>query len=150
MTKYEQLKENMVVAMKNHDKETLSTIRMLKSAIDLYKINNKMDRFDVPDEVVIEVSSKQVKTHKESIIEFLSAGRKDLAEALEREIKIISQYLPTQLSEEEVRVKINEIFDEVKPEGMKDMGKIMSLANEKLKGMADFKLISEIVKEKLN
>lgn len=147
MTLYEKINEAMKEAMKNHDKDTLSTIRLLKSAIDLQKINNKLE--EVTDEVVIEVASRQVKQHRESITEFRSAGRDDLADNLEREIAIISNYLPKQLSKEEIETEIDKIFEEVKPEGKKDMGKIMKEANARLKGKADFKLVSEIVNSKL-
>ncbi len=146
---YEKINEAMKEAMRAKDKETLSTIRLLKSAIDLARINGKTREGECPDELVIEVASKQVKTHKESIEEFRNAGRNDLAEALEKEVKIIMAYLPEQLSGEEVEEEINKIFDEVKPEGKKDMGKIMKEANAKLKGKADFKLVSEIVNKKL-
>ncbi len=149
MTLYEQITTDMKNAMKNHDKETLSTIRLLKSAIDLYKINNKMDRSNVSDDVVIEVASKQVKTHRESIIEFTKAGRMDLVEGLNKEIEIISKYLPTQLTKEEIETEINKIFDKVKPESKKDMGKIMKEVGVTLKGKADMKLVSEIVTQKL-
>lgn len=148
MTLYEQITEKMKNAMREKDKDTLSTIRLLKSAIDLNRINNKLP--EITDEVVIEVASKQVKTHKESIEEFRSAGRMDLVEGLEKEIKIISEYLPEQLSKEELEIEIDKIFEMVKPEGKKDMGKIMKEANTILKGKADFKMVSEIVNNKLD
>ena len=147
---YEQLTSDMKEAMKNRDKETLSTIRLLKSAIDLYKINNKMDRSTVSDDVVIEVASKQVKTHKESVIEFRNAGREDLASKLENEIKIIKKYLPEQLSKEEIEKIIDDIFKKVEPTGKSDLGKIMKEANILLKGKADMKTVNEIVMSKLS
>lgn len=144
---YSTINNDMKEAMKSHDKETLSTIRLLKSAIDLQKINNKLS--EITDDLVIEVASRQVKQHKESITEFRNAGRNDLADNLEREIKLISKYLPEQLSKEEIEKELDKIFEEVKPESKKDMGKIMKEANIKLKGKADFKLVSEIVNSKL-
>ena len=149
MALYSKLNENMKNAMRIKDKETLSTIRLLKSAIDLARINSKTRTDECPDDLVIEVASKQVKTHKESIEEFRKARRNDLADALEKEIKIISEYLPEQLSESEVEAEINKIFETIKPEGKKDMGKIMKEANIVLKGKADFKLVSEIINKKL-
>lgn len=149
MTLYEKLTEDMKNAMRTKDKETLSTIKLLKSAIDLAKINNKTRNDEVDDDLVIEVASKQVKTHKESIDEFRNAGRDDLADGLEKEIKVISAYLPEQLTKEEIENEISKIFEEIKPEGKKDMGKIMKEANVRLKGKADFKLVSEIVNNKL-
>lgn len=147
MALYDNINNDMKEAMKSHDKESLSTIRLLKSAIDLQKINNKLE--EINDDLVIEVASRQVKQHKESITEFRSAGRNDLADNLEREIKLISKYLPEQLSKEEIEKEIDKIFEEVKPESKKDMGKVMKEANIKLKGKADFKLVSEIVNSKL-
>lgn len=144
---YSTINDDMKEAMKSHDKETLSTIRLLKSAIDLQKINNKLS--EITDDLVIEVASRQIKQHKESIIEFRNAGRNDLADNLEREIKLISKYLPEQLSKEEIEKELDKIFEEVKPESKKDMGKIMKEANIRLKGKADFKLVSEIVNSKL-
>lgn len=144
---YSTINNDMKEAMKSHDKETLSTIRLLKSAIDLQKINNKLS--EITDDLVIEVASRQVKQHKESITEFKNAGRNDLADNLEREIKLISKYLPEQLSKEEIERELDKIFEEVKPESKKDMGKIMKEANIRLKGKADFKLVSEIVNSKL-
>ncbi|MBQ3142807.1 MAG: GatB/YqeY domain-containing protein [Bacilli bacterium] len=148
MTLYEKISSDMKTFMVNKDKENLSTIRLLKSSIDLARINNKLD--EITDDLVIEIASKQIKTHKESIEEFKKAGRDDLVSGLEREINLISNYLPEQLSEEEVRKEIDNIFDIVKPNGKSDMGKIMKEANLKLKGKADFKLVSQIVQDKLS
>ena len=148
---YDTIMTDMKDAMKSHDKETLSTLRFLKSAIDLFKINNKMDRTDSPsDEVVIEVVSKQVKTHKESIEEFKKAGRTDLVENLLKEVEVLSKYLPEQLSEDEVRSKIEEVISSINATSMKDMGAIMKALNPIFKGKADMKLVNTIVKEKLN
>lgn len=147
MTLYEKINDAMKEAMKNHDKDTLSTIRLLKSAIDLQRINNKLE--EITDDLVIEVASRQVKQHRESINEFRNAKRDDLADNLEKEIAIISNYLPEQLSKEEIEAEIDKIFEEIKPEGKKDMGKIMKEANIRLKGKADFKLVSELVNNKL-
>ena len=148
---YDTIMTDMKDAMKSHDKETLSTLRFLKSAIDLFKINNKMDRTDSPsDEVVIEVVSKQVKTHKESIEEFKKAGRTDLVENLLKEVEVLSKYLPEQLSEDEVRSKIEEVISSINATSIKDMGRVMKELTPIFKGKADMKLVNEIVREKLN
>lgn len=148
---YDTIMTDMKEAMKSHDKETLSTLRFLKSAIDLFKINNKMDRTESPnDDTVIEVVSKQVKTHKESIEEFKKAGRNDLVENLLKEVQVLSKYLPEQLSENEVRSKIDEVISSVKASSIKDMGKVMKELTPIFKGKADMKLVNTIVKEKLN
>lgn len=148
---YDTIMTDIKEAMKSHDKETLSTLRFLKSAIDLFKINNKMDRTESPnDDTVIEVVSKQVKTHKESIEEFKKVGRNDLVENLLKEVQVLSKYLPEQLSEDEVRSKIDEVISSVKASSIKDMGKVMKELTPIFKGKADMKLVNTIVKEKLN
>ena len=151
MELYNKLSKDMMDAMKSHDKDTLSTLRLLKSAIDLYKINNKMDRLESPsDEIVIDVVSKQIKTHKESIEEFKKGNRQDLIDSLNREITVLSEYLPEQLSEEEIRKEIDKVFEEVKPTSMKDMGALMKELTPVLKGKADMGLVNKIIREKLN
>lgn len=148
---YDTIMTDIKEAMKSHDKETLSTLRFLKSAIDLFKINNKMDRTESPnDDTVIEVVSKQVKTHKESIEEFKKAGRNDLVENLLKEVQVLSKYLPEQLSEEEIVNIINQVFEEVNPSGIKDMGKVMGIVTPKVKGKADMSVVSALIRNKLN
>ncbi len=146
---YEQVTEDMKSAMKSKDKDSLNTLRLLKSAIDLYLVNNKLERNNASDEVVIDVVSKQVKTHKESIEEFKKGNRQDLVDGLLREIELLSKYLPEQLSEDDVRKEIDKAFDKLKPTSMKDMGNIMKELGPVLKGKADMKLVNSIVKEKL-
>ncbi len=147
---YETISNDMKEAMKAHDKDSLNTIRLLKSAIDLYLVNNKMDRNTCSDEVVIDVVSKQVKTHKESIEEFKKGNRQDLVDGLLKEIKLLSKYLPEQLSEEEVRKEIDKAFDKIKPTSMKDMGALMKELTPILKGKADMSQVNAIIREKLN
>ena len=147
---YDKISKDMVEAMKNKDKDSVSTLRLLKSAIDLYLINNKMDRHDASDEVVIEVISKQVKTHKESIEQFKAGNRQDLIDGLNREIELLSKYLPEQLTEEELNKIIDEVFDKVKPTSMKDMGAIMKEIKPLVTGKADMKEVNNIIKSKLN
>ena len=145
---YETITNDMKEAMKSKDKDSLNTLRLLKSAIDLYLVNNKLDRGNASDEIVIDVVSKQVKTHKESIVEFQKGNREDLVKGLEREIALLSKYLPEQLSEDEVKAEVDKAFDKVKPSSMKDMGLIMKELSH-LKGKADMKFINQIVKSKL-
>lgn len=147
---YETITNDMKEAMKSKDKDALNTLRLLKSAIDLYLVNNKLDRNNASDEVVIDVVSKQVKTHKESIEEFKKANRTDLVEGLEKEITLLTKYLPEQLSEEEVRNVVDQVFEQVKPTSMKDMGALMKELTPLLKGKADMKLVNTIIREKLN
>lgn len=142
----EKLKQDMVEAMKNKEKERLTVIRMVKAAMDQEHIDRKRE---INDELLIDVVNKQIKMRKDSIAEFDKAGRTDLSEKTQSEVDILMAYLPEQLSNEEVVKIIDEIFAEVKPEGQKDMGKVMKEATAKLKGKADMKEVSNIIKEKL-
>lgn len=147
---YETISNDMKEAMNPHDKDSLNTIRLLKSAIDMYLVNNKMERNSCSDEIVIDIVSKQVKTHKESIEEFKKGNRQDLVDKLLKEIDLLSKYLPKQLTEEEINSEIDKVFDKVKPTSMKDMGLIMKELTPIFKGKADMKTVNEIVRSKLN
>ena len=138
--------KDLMEAMKNKDKETLSVLRMVKGAIQLEEINVKRN---LNDDEVIGVLAKQIKTRKESIAEFEKAGREELKEQTEKEIEILNKDMPEQLSEEEILKVIDEVFEEVKPESKKDMGKIMGIVNPKLKGKADMSFVSKTIQEKL-
>ena len=142
----EKLKQDMIEAMKNKEKEKLTVIRMVKAAMDQEHIDRKRE---INDELLIDVVNKQIKMRKDSIAEFDKAGRTDLSEKTQSEVDMLMAYLPEQLSSEEVVKIIDEIFAEVKPEGQKDMGKVMKEATAKLKGKADMKEVSNIIKEKL-
>ena len=142
----EKILNDLVSAMKNKDKETLTVLRMVKGAIQLEEINKKQE---LNDEDVIAVLSKQIKTRKESIVEFEKASRNDLITQTQSEIDILSKYMPEQLSEEEVLKVIDEAFDILKPEKPSDMGKLMGFVTPKLKGKADMSFVSKTIKEKL-
>lgn len=138
---------DLVTAMKNQDKETLSVLRMVKGAIQLEEINTK---HELSDDEFIGVVGKQIKTRKESISEFEKAGRTDLIEQTSKEIEILNKYMPEQLSEEEVLKVIDEAFENVKPSAQSDMGKLMGYVNPKLKGKADMSFVSKTIKERLS
>ena len=134
-------------AMKSQDKEKLAVLRMVKGAMQLEEINKKQE---LNDEDVIAVISKQIKTRKESIVEFEKGNRSDLIEKTQAEIKILEEYMPEQLSEEEVNKIIDEAIEQVNPQAPSDMGKIMGIVTPKLKGRADMSSVSKIVKEKIS
>ncbi|MBR6137668.1 MAG: GatB/YqeY domain-containing protein [Bacilli bacterium] len=142
----EQLDKDMIEAMKAHEKEKLNVIRMVKASLKQEQIDHKKE---INDELLIDVVNKQIKMRKDSISEFEKGGRQDLIDATQAEIDILMKYLPEQLGAEEVAKIIDEIFAEVKPEGQKDMGKVMKEAQAKLKGKADMKEVSSIIREKL-
>lgn len=143
----EKLNKDMIEAMKAGEKERLTVIRMVKAALKQEEIDHKKE---VNDDLLIDVVNKQIKMRKDSITEFEKGGRQDLIDATQKEIDILMAYLPEQLSHEEVVKIIDEIFEEVKPESMKDMGKVMGPAQSRLKGKADMKEVSTIIREKLN
>jgi len=142
-----QILEDLKTAMKNQDKETLAVIRMVKGAIQMEELNTKKE---LSDEEVIGIIAKQIKTRKESIAEFEKGGRNDLISKTESEIEILEKYLPEQLSDDEVLAIIDEAFNDVKPESMRDMGKLMGYLNPKLKGRCDMGNVSKIIRERLS
>lgn len=146
MSLVEKLGKDIVVAMKEKDSLKLSVLRMVKGALQLEHINNKKE---LDDDLFIDVVSKQIKQRNESLEEFTKANRNDLAEKVESEIEILKTYLPKQLSKEEVEKTIEEAFIKVKPQGAKDMGLIMKEVTPLLKGKADMKEVSNIIKSKL-
>lgn len=142
----EKLKADMVLAMKNKDKDRLTVIRMVKASMDLEHIDHKRE---INDDLLIDVVNKQIKMRKDSIAEFEKGNREDLIAKTKEELKVLEEYLPEQLSMDEVVKEIEAVFDLVKPESVKDMGKVMKEATSRLKGKADMKTVSEIIKEKL-
>ena len=142
----EKLEKDMIESMKSGAKDRLTVIRMVKAGLKQEEIDHKKE---INDELLIDVVNKQIKMRKDSITEFEKGGRQDLIDKTQAEIEVLLEYLPEQLSQEEVLKIIEEIFAEVKPEGPKDMGKVMGAAQAKLKGKADMKEVSTIIREKL-
>lgn len=142
----EKLKQDMIAAMKAKDKDRLTTIRMIKGDLDKEHIDKKRE---INDDLLIEVVNRGIKQRKDSIVEFEKGGRDDLIQKTQAELEILQSYLPAQLSEEEIVSIIDEAFQIVNPEGPCDMGKIMKEVQPKLKGRADMKEVSEIIKAKL-
>lgn len=142
----EKLQKDMIEAMKNKEKDRLTVIRMIKAGMKQEIIDHKKEE---NDDLLIDVVNKQIKMRKDSIEEFKKAERNDLVDKTQFEIDILMTYLPEQLSEEEVDKALDEIFDEVKPESQKDMGQIMKLAGERLKGKTDMKEVSNKVRQRL-
>lgn len=143
----EQLKKDMVTAMKEKDKERLTVIRMLKAAIDKERIDKKIE---VTDDVFLKVLEHEVKMRKDSKEEFVKAERKDLVDKMEKELSILEKYLPEQLTEEEVQKIIEEAINEVGAETMKDMKKVMEYVNPKVRAKYDMKEVSGMIRAKLS
>ena len=141
------INDDMKLAMKSQDKEKLSVIRMLKSAIQLVAIEKK---HDLSDEEVIDVLSKQIKMRKDYIEEFLKANRADLVNQYSSEIDVIMSYMPEQLDINDVTKIIDDAFNMVNPTSAKQMGLIMKEVTPKVKGKFDMGEVSKIIKEKLS
>ncbi|MBQ1868027.1 GatB/YqeY domain-containing protein [Selenomonas sp.] len=143
MSLKEQLTNDMKEAMKNHDKDRLAVIRMVRGAIRQQEIDGQKE---LGDEDVIAVLSKEVKMRKDSMEEFKKGGREDLVEKTQAEIDVLMPYLPAQLSEEEVRELVKAAVEQTGAATPKDMGKVMGALMPKVKGRADGKLVNTIVR----
>ena len=138
--------EDLKLAMKSGDKFKLSVLRMLKSALQLESISKK---HELSDDEVMSVIKKQVKTRKDSIEEFKKYNKTEEVAKLEQEIEILNAYLPEEMTEEEIIKVIDEVFNELKPTSMKEMGMVMKELNTKITN-ADMSLVSKFVKERLS
>ena len=144
----EKINADIVSAMKEHDTLKLSTLRLLKGAVDLERINKRVDKLN--DDDIIAIIAKQIKTRKESISEFEKGNRSDLIEKTNIEIELLSKYLPEQLSHDELMNVIDSVFAKVNPTSGKDMGLIMKELTPLVKGKCDMKEVSLIIKDKLS
>lgn len=141
------LLNDMKQAMKNKDKETVSVIRMLRSALQNEAIK-KSGSLSEEDELA--VLSRELKQRKDSLQAFDKADRHDLVEKLEFEIKVLQNYLPKQLTNEELEQIIQETINEVGASSKKDFGKVMSTVMPKVKGRADGKIVNQLVQKYLS
>ena len=146
MTLLDRLNNDIKVAMKAKDKETLSVLRMMKSSIQNEEIK-KGESLSSDEELT--VLSREMKQRKDSLQEFNQADRQDLAEKVSGEIKIVERYMPEQLSEDELRNIVQSAIDETGASSMKDFGKVMGVVMPKTKGRADGQKVNSLVKESL-
>jgi len=143
----EKIQDLIKDALKGGEKVKVSVLRMLINEIKNKKIADRASELD--DEKVIGLIQKMVSRHKESIEGFKQGGREDLVEKETEEMKILAEFLPEPLSEEELERIIVESIETLGAESMKDMGKVMSDVAQRVQGRADGKTISSIVKQKL-
>lgn len=144
---YDKIKNDIVSALKEKDTLKLQTLRGVKGDADLTHINKKVE---INDELMIEVLSRQIKTRRESIVEFEKGNRSDLIEKTTKEIALLQEYLPKQLTDEELNKVIDDAFNKVNPTSNKDMGLIMKEVTPLVKGKADMGKVSSIIKERLS
>ena len=146
MSIQEQLLEDMKAAMKAGDKLRLETIRGLRSQIKNAEIDKGRE---LSEEEVIQVLMNAAKKRKESIELYRQGNRMDRAEEESRELEIIQEYLPEQMSEEEIARLVDKVIKEVNASSPKDMGKVMGKIMPQVKGRADGKVVQKIVQQKL-
>lgn len=139
----EKIENEFKKALKKRDKITVSTLRLLKSAIHNKEIEKKGEKLS--DDEVIKVVAKQVQQHRDSIEYFKRGKRQELVEKETKELEILKMYLPKQASPEEITDIVKRIITETGAKEKSDFGKVMKLAMAELKGLADGKLVSKIV-----
>ena len=138
---------DMKSAMKAKDRQALKAVRMILEAIKKKEID---ERIEIDDAQVMTVIQKMVKQRKDSISQFSDAGRTDLVEIEEAELEIINNYMPEQLSDEEVVSFVDKAINDSGANSMKDMGKLMGILKSQLQGKADMSLVSQLIKSKLS
>ena len=147
---YDQVRKDLTEAMKSGDKFKLGVIRLLKTALMNEEIALHGNGEGLSDDEVLAVIKREVKKRNTSIEEYTKYNKMDVVEDLKKEVEILSEYLPPELSDEELNKAVDEIFDEVKPESIKDMGRIMKEITDKFGSQVDMSKASKIVKEKLS
>ena len=147
MSLKKQLMDDMKTAMKEKDRLRKTTIVMLRADIKRFEVD---ERKELSDDGIIDIISKQIKQKNSAILDFKRGDREDLVQEAEAEIEILMQYLPEQLTEEELKEIISNAIFELKAESMKDMGKGMGAVKPIIKGKADGKMASDIVKALLS
>jgi len=133
--------------MKAKDKQALKAVRMILEAIKQKEID---ERIELDDVQVMTVIQKMVKQRKDSISQFSDAGRTDLVEIEEAELETINNYMPEQLSDEEVASVVDKAINDSGANSMKDMGKLMGILKSQLQGKADMSLVSQLIKSRLS
>ncbi|KGF10702.1 GatB/YqeY domain-containing protein [Urinicoccus massiliensis] len=144
MSLKEELMADLKKAMKEKDKQRKDTITMVRAAIKQKEVD---ERVDLKDEDVLAIISKQVKEKKKSIDEFKKGNRQDLVDATEAEIEILYDYLPKQLSEDELKDIVQETISRLSIHSKKDMGRLMQDIMPRIKGQADGQTINRLAQE---
>ncbi len=143
----EKLLEDMKISMRDKNVIRKNVIQMVRAAILQVE---KDKQIELDDNQITEIIAKESKKRKDSLSDYEKSGREDLIEQIKEEIEILSEYLPKQLEKEEIEKIVEEVITEVGAQTIKDMGKVMKAAKEKIGVAADGKTINEIVKQKLS
>ncbi len=133
-------------AMKEKDTIRKNTVQLVRSGVLQIEKDKKVE---LDDEGVLDVISKELKKRRDSMPDFVKSGRQDLIDNLNKEIEVLLTYLPKQLTEDEIRAIVEEAVKETGAATMKDMGKVMANVTPKVKGRADNKIVSGLVKQML-
>ena len=144
----EKINESIKDSMKEKNRLRLDSLRAIKSAILIEKTKSG-SKDQIEESVVLKILQKMVKQRNDSAKIYLEQNRKELADVEASQANIISEFLPTQLSESELSEIIDNVIEEVGAESMKDMGNVISKVNERVTGQAEGRVIAEIVKKKL-
>lgn len=144
---FEKITKDLTEAMKAKDTFRTSVLRMLKSALKNEEINKKSP---LTDDEVLAIIKKQVKTRKDSMNEYASYNRMDLADSLQKEIDILNAYLPEELSDEELEKVITETITKLNADSVKQMGLVIKTISSEYGARCDMAKVSKIVKEKLS
>lgn len=147
MSLLEQLNEHMKQAMREKDKDRLSVIRMVKASLQNEAINLGVDQLSNEDELTI--LTREVKQRNESLKEFASANRDDLVRKIEKELSILNDYMPEQLTEQELNQIIQEVITKVNANSKQDFGKVMGALMPQVKGKADGATVQKLVQQHL-
>lgn len=142
----EKLMQDLKDAMKEKNTIKKNTVQMVRAAI----LQIEKDKgIEVDDNKIVEIIAKEVKGKKDALVDFEKGGRQDLIEQTNQEIEILNQYLPKQLTKEEIKATVEQIIKELGATSMKDMGPVMKEAKAKIGAAADGRTINEVVKELL-
>ena len=142
----EQINESIKSAMKSKDKQRLSTLRLVSSAIKYAEIEAERTGKTLSDDDILSLLQKMIKQRQESVDIFDKAGRKELADQERGEIEVIKGFLPKQMSEAEAGEAIGAVIKEIGAQGVKDMGKVMAALKQAYAGKMDFGKASGLVK----
>lgn len=148
MTLEQQIQEDIKAAMKARDSVAMNATRAIKGEILLFKTSEGGSR-EVTDGDILKMIRKLVKQRREAAEQYVAAGRQELADNELAEAAVMEKYLPQQLSVEEVKAKVRDIIAETGATSLKDMGRVMGVANKALAGLSDGRTISSAVKELL-
>ena len=143
----QRINDEVKSAMRNQDRERVAVLRMIMAAIKQKEVD---ERVELDDGQVLAVLDKMAKQHRDSIAQFSQAGRHDLVQKEEDELRVVLEFMPAQLTESELAQMVQEAIAATSAGGMKDMGKVMGVLKPRVQGRTDMGKLSALVKQKLS